>query len=79
MRKGYIITPATGTRADKLVCEHGSLLMLKGNTTVRTLEKTWEYSEDMLADEPGQETFCVHLADMAKPTGISALDDKTTW
>ena len=73
-----MITPATGTRADALVNDHPSILATKEKTTVRTLEKQWDQADENLIGEPGQETFCAHLADMAKPTGISALDDKTT-
>ena len=46
--------------------------------TVRLLEEKWEASNETFVGQPGQETFCAHLADMAKPTGISALDDKPT-
>jgi len=80
MRGGYFITPATGSRAEALVRDHQSILAAKENTTVRTLEKKWEGLDEELIGEPGQETFCAHLADMSKPTGISALDDKpTVW
>ena len=80
MRGGYVITPATGSRAEGLVRDHQSILAAKENTTVRTREKKWEGLNEALIAEPGQETFCAHLADMSKPTGISALDDKpTVW
>ena len=80
MRGGYLITPATGSRAEALVRDQQSILAAKENTTVRTLENSWEGLDEELIGEPGQETFCAHLADMSKPTGISALDDKpTVW
>ena len=77
MRFWYLITPATGARAQELIDTHHSLLTAKQNTAVRTLETVWEpQCGETLADEPGQETFCAHLAEMSKPTGISSLDDK---
>lgn len=81
MRFWYLITPATGARAQKLIDTNHSLLKAKENTVVRTLETVWEpQCGETLADEPGQETFCTHLAEMSKPTGISGLDYKpTVW
>ena len=76
--RGYLVTPATGTRADALVRDQVSILATKENTTVRTLESKWESPDDSFVGQQGQETFCAHLADMGKPTGISALDDKPT-
>ena len=78
MSNGYFITPATGTRAEALVRDQEAILATKETTTVRTLERKWEPSNETFVGEPGKETFCAHLADMAKPTGISALDDKPT-
>ena len=72
----YYITPRTGTRAEVLLRDQQAILAAKNNTTVRTLEKKWDYSEETLIGQQGQETFCAHLADMAEPTSISALDDK---
>jgi len=46
--------------------------------SVQTLEKQWDHSEEHLIGEPGQETFCAHLADMSKPTGIPTLDAQPT-
>ena len=46
--------------------------------SVRILETKWEASNESYIGQPAQETFCTHLADMAKPTGILALDDKPT-
>ena len=78
MSNGYFITPATGTRAEALVRDQEAILATKETTTVRTLERKWEPSNETFVGEPGKETFYAHLADMAKPTGISALDDKPT-
>ena len=78
MRSVYLIIPATGTRADALVRDQVSILATKENTTVRTLENKWESPDESFVGQQGQETFCAHLADIGKPTGISALDDKPT-
>ena len=78
MRSGYVITPATGARAEKLVMDHAAILDAKTKMEVQTLETQWEEPDDYLINEEGQETFCAHLADMSKPTAITSLDAKPT-
>ena len=75
---GYVIKPATGTRADDLVRDQKSIIETKASATVLTLEKKWEGSDEGFLAAEGQETFCAHLADMGQPTGIPGLDDKAT-
>ena len=83
MRSGYAITPATGARADELIAQHHKLFAAKEQGAapiVRTLEKKYNQIDETLAGEPGQETFCAHLAEMLKRKGIAALDNKpTVW
>lgn len=68
------------SRAQELRDTHHSIVTARQNTAVRTLEKKWEIGDESLAHEQGQETFCAHLAEMSKRTGIPTLDEKpTVW
>ena len=78
LSNGYLIKPATGARAEALMRERDSILTKNSNMSVRILENKWEPSQESFVGKPAAETFCAHLADMAKPTGIQALDDKPT-
>ena len=78
LNSGYVIKPATGTRADNLVRDRKSILDTKASGPIRTLEKRWEGSDETCLALEGTETLCAHLADMAKPTGIPALDENAT-
>ena len=78
MKSGYLIKPATGTKATELVRDYASIMLTKETSSIRTLETKWESSAETYVGQPAQETFCAHLADMAKPTGISALDAQPT-
>lgn len=85
-RTWYKIQVADGPRADKLIAEHAAVEAAMENTEVRILEKKWTPedgdgpSDDKLNELDAQETFCAHLTDMCKVTGIASIDDKpTVW
>jgi hypothetical protein len=82
MRSWYHIAAAMGSRAQMLEEKHAELLCRKQQSKMKTLQTAYSGADndEELNKVPGQETFCCHISDMSKKTGITAIDDgPTVW